>query len=167
MTGPPGRTRLDGLPPVKAGPGSVPQGSAVVEDHAHLRVGRRQDKGLVLAQASDEPVLVLRHRQAHRGDAARPARVGEVRRARVDGEVRHEKGKIRVGGEEDPVAQRAALRVRAVRAELQAVVVQGADGGAELGVVALQAQPAQALGALVPAGEPSAKIGRASCRERV
>ena len=91
MTGPPGRTSLDGLPPVKAGPGSVPQGSAVVEDHAHLRVGRRQDEGFVLAQASDEPVLVLRHRQAHRGDAARPARVGEVRRARVDGEVRHEK----------------------------------------------------------------------------
>lgn len=65
------------------------------------------------------------------------------------------KGKVRGGGEEDPVAQRTAGGVRAVRAELQAVVVQGADGIAELGVVALQAQPAQALGALVPAGKPA------------
>jgi len=76
------------------------------------------------------------------------------------------KGKVRGGGEEDPVAQRTAGGVRAVRAELQAVVVQGADGIAELGVVALQAQPAQALGALVPAGEPAESPPAASPDER-
>ena len=63
-----------------------------------------EDEGVVLAQASHESALVLGHRQAHRRDAAHAAGVGGVRRARVDGEVRHEEGQVLVGGEEDSVA---------------------------------------------------------------
>ena len=95
-----------------------------------------------------------------------PFGMGEVLRPGPGADVAHEERRVDVMREEDLIAQLPRTGVHTRGLDVQAPAVQPSHPLLELGVVVLQAQAAQALGATIPGQEAAGGAPARSQREQ-